>query len=78
MGRELDALVLPLGSPIVAGDEARSVNATEAAVDERVPRLRLVGSAVREPEVPVGVFVRRRTSASTSFCARGALHERVT
>ena len=52
MGGELDLLVAPLGRPVLTGDQPHPVNAPEVAVDEAVTRLRLVGSALREPEMP--------------------------
>jgi hypothetical protein len=39
---ELDLLVAPLRSPVVAGDQAGAVQATEVPVDECVARLGLV------------------------------------
>ena len=56
MGGELDVLVPPLGSPVVAGDERHPVQAAEVAIDKRVPCLRPVGGAIDEPQVPPGIF----------------------
>jgi hypothetical protein len=36
MGRELDLLVAPFGSSVVAGDQSGAVDAAEVPVDERV------------------------------------------
>jgi hypothetical protein len=36
---EFDVLMTPLGRPVVAGDQARSVDAAEVTIDERVAAL---------------------------------------
>ena len=56
---QLDLLVVPLGRPVVARDEPRTVDAPEVAEHECVPALRLVTSALGEPEVPRRVGVPR-------------------
>ena len=53
---ELDLLVPPLGGTVVAGDQPHPVHAAEVAVDERIPRLRLLGRALGETEMPIRVF----------------------
>ena len=65
---ELDLLVTPLGRPVVAGDEAGSVYAAEISVDERIPRLRLVGSAFRQAKMPLPVFVPGVIPKKCVFC----------
>ena len=58
MGGELDLLVAPFGGAVQAGDQAHAVEAAaEVAIDEGVPRLGLVGGAVGEGQVPLGVFL---------------------
>ncbi len=57
VSRELDLLVTPLGRPVLAGDQPASMEAAKVAVDERVARLRLVGGAFGEPEVPLRVLL---------------------
>jgi hypothetical protein len=37
VGGELDVLVPPLGSPVLAGDDSHAVQTTEVAIDKRVP-----------------------------------------
>jgi hypothetical protein len=59
MGGELDLLVAPLSCPVLARDQAHSMDAPEVAVDECVPGLRIVGRTVGEPEMPAGVVVPR-------------------
>ncbi len=59
VGGELDLLVLPLGRPVVAGDQARPVEAPEVPEDEGVPRLGVVARPLGEAEVPGGVVVPR-------------------
>src|SRR5215207_1840591 len=53
---ELDLLVPPLRCPVLTGDQPRAMQAAEVSVDERVPRLRLVGGALGKAEVPFGVL----------------------
>jgi hypothetical protein len=53
--RQLDLLVSPLGGAVVAGDQARAVQAAEVSVDEGVTRLGLLRSALGEAEVPLRV-----------------------
>jgi DNA-binding SARP family transcriptional activator len=55
VGGQLHVLVAPLGGPVDAGDQAGAVHAAEVAVDERVPRLGLLGRALGESQVPLGV-----------------------
>src|SRR5215218_905924 len=57
VGGELDLLVAPFGGPVQAGDQAHAVQAAEVAVDEGVPGLSLVGGAVGEGQVPLGVLL---------------------
>jgi hypothetical protein len=54
---ELDVLVPPLGCPVVAGDEPHPMQATEVAVDKRVPRFGLLRCTVGEAEMPLRVLV---------------------
>jgi hypothetical protein len=54
---ELDLLVPPLRGTVVAGDQPHPVQTAEVAVDERVVRLRLLGRALGEAEMPGGVFL---------------------
>src|SRR6266511_4353467 len=49
---EFDLLVPPLCGTVVAGDQPHSVQTAEVAVDKRVARLRLLGRAVGEAEMP--------------------------
>ena len=56
---EFDVLMPPLGGPVLTGDEVHPVQAAEVAIHERVPSLGLVGGAIGEPQVPLGVFVPR-------------------
>ena len=56
MSRQLDLLVAPLGCPVLARDQPGPVQTPEVAVDERVPRLRLVGRAFGEAEVPLRIL----------------------
>ena len=55
--RQLDLLVPPFGSTVVAGDDPHPVDPAEVAEHERVARLRPVRGAVGEPEVPGRVLV---------------------
>ena len=59
MGGELDLLVPPLRGPILAGDQAHPMDATEVPVDEGVPGLGVVAGSVCQPEVPFGIVVPR-------------------
>jgi hypothetical protein len=54
---ELDLLVPPLRGSVVAGDQPHPVQTAEVAVDERVARLRLLGHALGDAEMPGGVLV---------------------
>jgi hypothetical protein len=54
---ELDLLVPPLCGTVVAGDQPHPVQTAEVAVDERVARLRLLGRALGEAEMPAGVLL---------------------
>ena len=49
--------VLPFGGPVVAGDQAHAVQATEVAEHEGIAGLCLVGRAVGEREVPGRVLI---------------------
>jgi hypothetical protein len=49
--------VLPLGGPVVAGDQAHAVQAPEVAEHEGVAGLRLLRRTVGEGEVPAGVLL---------------------
>src|SRR5215216_3860857 len=57
VGGQLDLLVAPFGGPVLAGDQAHAVQAAEVAVDEGVPSLGVVGGAVGEGQMPVGVLL---------------------
>src|SRR4029453_16707719 len=57
VGGELDLLVAPLGGPALAGGPRHAVEAAEVAVDKGVPGLGLVGGAVGEGQVPLGVLL---------------------
>ena len=57
MGRQLDLLVAPFGRPVVTGDDPGPMHAAEVAVDEGVPRLRLVGRALGEAQMPGRVLL---------------------
>jgi hypothetical protein len=59
VGGELDLLVPPLRCPVLTGDQAGPMDATEIPIDESVPSLRVVISTVGEPEVPLRVLVPR-------------------
>src|SRR6266545_6044482 len=54
---QLDLLVPPLRGTVVAGDQPHPVQAAEVAVDKRVARLRLLGRALGEAEMPGGVLL---------------------
>ena len=47
-----DVGVLPLGGPVVAGDQAHAVQATKVAEHEGIAGFRLVRCAIGEREVP--------------------------
>jgi hypothetical protein len=49
---EHDLGVLPLGGPVVAGDQAHAVQATKVAEHEGIAGLRLVRCAIGERKVP--------------------------
>ena len=49
----------PFGGAVVAGDQARAVQAAEVSVDECVARFGLLRGALREAEMPLGVLVPR-------------------
>jgi hypothetical protein len=49
MGRKLDLFVTPLCGPVVAGDQAHSMDTAEVPVDERVPGLGLLGAPSVSP-----------------------------
>ena len=55
--RQLDLLVTPLGGAELAGDDARPMDPSEVADDERVATLRLVGRAIGQAEEPRAVRV---------------------
>jgi hypothetical protein len=59
VGRELDLLVPPFRSAVVARDQAGAVEAAEVFVDEGVSRLGLVLGAIGESEVPFAVLAPR-------------------
>ena len=54
---EFDVFVTPLGGPVVAGDQPRSVDAAEVTIDERVAALGLVARSFRKAEMPLRVLV---------------------
>src|SRR4051794_10814442 len=47
----------PLRRAVVACDQSHAVNAAEVAINEGVPRLRLLSRPVRQPEMPLRVLV---------------------
>src|SRR5205823_11967906 len=54
---QLDLLVTPLGRPVLAGDQSRSMDTAKIPIDERVAAFGLVRRFVVQPEVPFAVFV---------------------
>ena len=56
---ELDLFVPPLRGAVVTGDQPHPVQTAEIAIDERVARLRVLGRALGEAEMPTGVVVSR-------------------
>jgi hypothetical protein len=56
MSCQLDLLVPPLGSAVMACNQAGPVEPTEISVDECVSRLGFVGGAFGESEVPFAVL----------------------
>ena len=52
MSGEHDRSVLPLGGPVVAGDQAHAVQAMKVAEHEGIAAFRLVRCAIGEREVP--------------------------
>lgn len=54
---ELDLLVTPLGRPVLARDQAGSMDPAKVPIDECVSALGLVGRFVVEAEVPFGILV---------------------
>jgi len=54
---EFDLFVAPLRRPILASDQARSVNSSKVSVDESVSALGVFARTFRESEVPLGVFI---------------------
>jgi hypothetical protein len=59
VGGELDPLVTPFGGAVLAGDQSHPVHPPEVAIHEPVSSFRLIGRALGEPEMPVGVLVPR-------------------
>jgi hypothetical protein len=57
VGGQLDLLMAPLGRPVMAGDQAGPMQATEVAVDERVSCLGLLRRSLGETEMPLCVLV---------------------
>ena len=57
MRGEHDFGVLPLGGPVVAGDQTHAVQPTEVAEHKGITGLRLIGCAVSEREVPGGILL---------------------
>ena len=74
MRSELDLLVPPLGGAVVAGDQAHPVQPPEVAVHERVARLRLVGGALGQPEVPERVVLEGVCLQERVLLAGAGLH----
>ena len=62
MGGELDLLVAPFGGPVLAGDQAHTVEAAEVAILEGALGLGLVAGAVGEGQVPEGVLLQEWAS----------------
>ena len=54
---ELDVLVTPLGGPVVARDQAHSMHPTEVPVHECVLGLGVLGGALGESQMPLGVLL---------------------
>jgi hypothetical protein len=54
---ELDLLVSPLGSTVLAGDQAGSMNPAKVPIYERVPALGLISRFLVKAEVPIGVLI---------------------
>ena len=59
MRSKLDLLMPPLRGTVVAGDQPHPMHAPEVAVDERIPRLRLLGRALGETKMPSRVLLPR-------------------
>jgi hypothetical protein len=57
VGGELDLLVAPFGSAVLAGDQPGPVDPAQVAVDEGIAGLGLVGGALGQPEMPLGIVV---------------------
>jgi len=68
---EFDLLVPPLGGAVVAGDQAHPVQPPEVAIHKRVARLRLVGGALGQAQVPERV-VRKRVRLQERVLLAGA------
>jgi hypothetical protein len=49
IGRALNRLMPPLSGPVQARNEADAMQAAEVSVDERVPRLGVIGWALGQP-----------------------------
>ena len=71
---KLDLLVAPLGRAVVAGDQAYPVEPPEVAVHECVARLRLVGGALGQAEVPGRVLRESVRLQERILLARPRLH----
>ncbi|SRR6266511_2183862 len=54
---EFDLFVPPFRGPVMTGDQPHAVQTAKVAIDKRVTRLRLLGRALGEPEVPGGVLL---------------------
>ena len=57
MSSELDLFVSPLGGPILTGDEAHSMDASEVPIDECVSGLGLVVGTLGQSQMPFGVVI---------------------
>jgi hypothetical protein len=54
---QLDLLMTPVGSTVLAGDQAGSMNPAKVPIYERVSALGLIGRFLVKAEVPIGVLV---------------------
>ena len=57
MRGEFNLFMSPFRRPVMAGDDPRSMQAPEVAVDECVSRLRLFRRAFGKPQMPLAVIV---------------------
>jgi hypothetical protein len=71
---ELDLLVPPFGSAVVAGDQAHPVQSPEVAVHKCIARLRLVGGAFGQSEVPERIVLEPMCLQERVLLAGARLH----